>query len=138
MICLFFRALCGSREKGSDIFRTQGRSSSLLLTGREVCGAPFALKDWAHTEIRDQVFRFFSPNETSSGCFNYQCNWTHHTAHPIHTLRSLGAHDRNHSQHEEVFSDMKLFLPSLSGGQGAWRMARAIRVTPCSCLNALE
>lgn len=33
---------------------------------------------------------------------------------------------------------MKLFPPFLSGGQGAWRVARAIRVTPCSCLNALE
>lgn len=102
MIRLFFRALCGSREGGSDIFRTQGRSSSLLLTGREVCGAPIALKDWAHTETRDQVFRFFPPNEISSGSFNYQCNWTHHTAHPIHTLRSLGAHDR-------IIVDMRRF-----------------------------
>lgn len=33
---------------------------------------------------------------------------------------------------------MKLFPASLSEGQGAWKMARAIRVTPCSYLNALE
>lgn len=33
---------------------------------------------------------------------------------------------------------MKLFPPSLKGEKWGHRMARAIEVAPCSCLNALE